>query len=432
VTAALRAVLLVVAGIVASACAAEDAASGAGASAGEGQGASPPPAAEPIVETTNRGWIGGACASNGECPYEGGFCLGAEAGFPRGLCSQRCESICPDRDGADVTQTFCVADRDGLGTCVSRCDFTKLPGSGCRDGYGCARVSRMGDPDKVEGACLPNAVALNDLQPAVERAVRAAELEDERIVLMELTEGRPALIGAVHATSPVYPASVIKVVVMAEVERQIERALLTRTERLTITDEQDTCDSLPDGDTRPTLESGDSATIDELVAVMITRSDNTATNALIDRIGRANATTFMKDLGLSSLQVHRKVFGCEPYDDSGWDGASLNTMTALDTATLYRLILDGGPGFVGVAGRQRMRDVLADQRWRGGIGATLPDDAQYLSKTGDTSKVVHDSGIILWQGRRFIVVAFTELAPSVGRPRLKTLGAEITKIMSAR
>jgi beta-lactamase class A len=236
----------------------------------------------------------------------------------------------------------------------------------------------------------------------------------------------------VKATSPVYPASVIKVVVMAEVEHQIELGMLTRGERLTITDEQDTCDSLPDDDTRPTLEAGDSATIDELVDVMITRSDNTATNALVDRIGRANATAFMKDLGLGTLQVHRKVFGCDPMIDSGWDGTSLNTMTALDTAKLYRFILDGGPSFVGAAGRTRMLDVLADQRWRGGIGSTLPDDAQYLSKTGDTSKVVHDSGIILWRGRRFIVAAFAELSPSVGRPRLKTLGSEIAKIMQAR
>lgn len=107
-------------------------------------------------------------------------------------------------------------------------------------------------------------------------------------------------------------------------------------------------------------------------------------------------------------------------------------MTALDTAKLYRLILDGGPGFVGPAGRQRMRDVLADQRWRGQLAATLPDDAEYLSKTGNTSEVVHDSGIILWRGRRYIIAVFTELSPSVGRPRLGTLGEEVSKIMSAR
>lgn len=246
----------------------------------------PPEPPEP-PEPTNLGWIGGSCKAAADCSYEGGFCLDSAAGFPRGLCSQRCESTCPDREGPNVTQTFCVGDRERLGTCVSRCDFEKVPGNGCRKGYGCTRVSRMGDPDRVEEACMPlgadgRALPLNDLQPAVERAARAADLEDERMVLMDVTENRAPTVAAIRGMLPVYPASVIKVVVMAEAERQIEKGTLSRTKTLTITEEQDTCDSLPDGDTRPTLEAGDKATIDQLVDVMITRSDNTATNALID------------------------------------------------------------------------------------------------------------------------------------------------------
>jgi beta-lactamase class A len=35
-----------------------------------------------------------------------------------------------------------------------------------------------------------------------------------------------------------------------------------------------------------------------LFDVMITRSDNTATNTLIERVGRANVTSFMASIGL--------------------------------------------------------------------------------------------------------------------------------------
>jgi beta-lactamase class A len=237
---------------------------------------------------------------------------------------------------------------------------------------------------------------------------------------------------ALRPTDPVYPASVIKVVVMAEVEHQIEQGLLSRTKRFTIDAEQETCTGLPDGDTRPVLDAGDWAEVDFLVDVMITRSDNTATNVLVDNVARHKANAFMASLGLPTLQVHRKTFGCEPYTDSGWDGAHLNTMTALETAKLYRLVLEGGPGFLGAASRKRMMDVLGGQLLRGGVASMLPADALYLSKTGNTSEVVHDSGIILWRGRRYVLAAFLEMEPSVGRPRLADLGAEIAKIMANR
>jgi beta-lactamase class A len=333
--------------------------------------------------------------------------------------------------------TFCVADRSGSGTCVSRCDFERLPQSGCRAGYGCARVSRIGEPETIVDACMPlgidgRARPLNDLQPELERVAIAANIESERIVLVDVTEGRAPTTAALHPLDPVYPASVIKVVVMAEVEHQIEQGLLSRATRFTVDSEEETCTGRPDGDTRPVLDAGDTADVDFLVDVMITRSDNTATNVLVDHVARHKANAFMTSLGLPTLQVHRKTFGCEPYTDSGWDGKNLNTMTALETARLYRLILDGGPGFVGPGGRTRMLDVLGGQLLRGGVASTLPDDARYLSKTGNTSEVVHDSGIILWRGQRYVLAAFLEMEPDVGRPRLKELGAGIAKIMAAR
>jgi beta-lactamase class A len=295
----------------------------------------------------------------------------------------------------------------------------------------------MGDPDRLEEACLPLDAAgrsrpLNDLQPMLERAARASDLEDTRVVLMDVTEGRPSTVSGLRMMDPVYPASVIKLLMMVEAEHQIEQGLLARTARFTVTAEGDTCDSLPSGDTRPRLETGDSVAVDLLVELMITRSDNTATNTLVDHVGRQKATAFMNVLGLPTLQIHRKVFGCEPYTDSGWDGVHVNTMTALETAKLYQLILDGGPGFLGPQARTRMQDVLADQRWRGGISATLPDDALYLTKTGNTSTTTHDTGIVLWHGRRYIVAAFQEATHAAGKPRFQALGAEIGKIMAAR
>lgn len=391
------------------------------------------------LELTNRGWIGGACGSIADCAYADASCLPMGDGFPNGLCSQRCEKTCPDREGPSNTRTMCVADRGGFGTCVSRCDFAKLPGTGCRPGYGCTPVSRMGEPGTVIEACMPlggdgHAHPLNDLQPLVERAVPSSDIDpkDARVVVMEVTAGRPVLASGIRLLDPIYPASVIKLLMMVEAEHQIEQGKLARTAKLTINAEEDTCDSMPDADTRPRLETGMSVAIDDLVDMMITRSDNTATNVLVDHVGRAQATAFMSDLGLSTLQIHKKVFGCEPYDDSGWDGVHLNTMTALDTARLYRLILDGGPGFLGAAARTRMQEVLSRQFWRPGISATIPKDAVYLTKTGNTSEYAHDTGIVLWQGRRFIVGVFLEMPLADAKPKLRAFGEELSRIMAKR
>jgi hypothetical protein len=110
--------------------------------------------------TINPGWVGGACAQDGDCAYDGGICLKESEGFPGGLCTMRCTSTCPDRLGAaypDNTETFCVASpvsRISGGICVSKCDYQKEP-LGCRSGYRCETRSRPSDASYLRNACMP-------------------------------------------------------------------------------------------------------------------------------------------------------------------------------------------------------------------------------------------------------------------------------------
>ena len=104
------------------------------------------------------GFIGSPCASDADCPYEGGLCL--TEGFPDGTCSMACDRLCPDADGYPVT--FCVENAElpasaplDDGGCLSRCDFGFFPEGGCRDGYGCVVVSRANEPETQNFACLP-------------------------------------------------------------------------------------------------------------------------------------------------------------------------------------------------------------------------------------------------------------------------------------
>ena len=115
---------------------------------------------EPDGDPGPLGFIGSPCASDADCAYDGGVCM---TGAPAGMCSSECDLYCPDLDGHPTT--FCVdgaslpaeATPPGFteGACFSRCDYGIFPGTGCREGYGCATRPRANEPDTTSGVCVP-------------------------------------------------------------------------------------------------------------------------------------------------------------------------------------------------------------------------------------------------------------------------------------
>jgi hypothetical protein len=105
----------------------------------------------------NDGWIGGPCASDADCDYEGGRCL---TELPDGMCTLDCAQFCPDQD--DAVQTFCTtserleapANFAEEGLCTMRCDYGVSP-TGCRDGYQCQVVARYMEPEVEVYGCVP-------------------------------------------------------------------------------------------------------------------------------------------------------------------------------------------------------------------------------------------------------------------------------------
>lgn len=101
-------------------------------------------------------WIGSPCENDEACPFEDGFCLTEEEGFPAGHCSLWCEEFCPDEDGTPVT--FCIEPTTHSGGhCFSRCDVDFYPlTEGCRPEYTCEPWLRVGTT--VEAlTCVPTA-----------------------------------------------------------------------------------------------------------------------------------------------------------------------------------------------------------------------------------------------------------------------------------
>jgi hypothetical protein len=115
---------------------------------------------DPMVNT---GWIGGPCDRDTDCNFDEGYCLPEQDGFPRGMCTQGCSGLCPDRDGMPVT--FCAADVIESGTCVQRCDSTFFAATGCRPGYTCEGRDRAGEPQNNIGVCVPGSEPIEMMPP---------------------------------------------------------------------------------------------------------------------------------------------------------------------------------------------------------------------------------------------------------------------------
>ena len=240
------------------------------------------------------------------------------------------------------------------------------------------------------------------LSTAVADALRAAELIDAGYAfLADLRSMRRA---AHRASEAIYPASVIKVAIMAEAFRRFARGDLRPDDRVTITPNNLTATDEP-----TPLVSGYAATLQELVELMIERSDNIATNQLIDVLRRERITASMHRLGLATFFLGRKLSGAEPLvEDPEMTGR--NRLPPDEIGRLLTLIATDR-----VPGAAAQRAILGTCRDRGKLSAGLLAGDRFMHKTGQTSDTSHDAGILETSaGARYVVVLYTVLPPAAG------------------
>lgn len=107
----------------------------------------------------------------------------------------------------------------------------------------------------------------------------------------------------------IYPASMYKVFIAAEVLRRIELGDFSLDQTIVVKSPNDVDKDarIFPGDTRKLLNAGDSVTIEHLIDLMLTRSDNTASNCLIDLVGRTSITeNIIYRYGWQGSEVTRK------------------------------------------------------------------------------------------------------------------------------
>src|SRR5699024_4512156 len=115
--------------------------------------------------------------------------------------------------------------------------------------------------------------------------------------VIDLT-GEEPVFGGVHAQNFIYPASVYKMYVAMEVLKQASQEKYSLYEPYVIEDPNivDTAKEISH-DPRPLLAAGDTVSVYYLLDLMITRSDNSAANAMIDIAGRPQINATMHRYG---------------------------------------------------------------------------------------------------------------------------------------
>jgi beta-lactamase class A len=143
-----------------------------------------------------------------------------------------------------------------------------------------------------------------------EAASSAAPLQER---LNELAASFPGKIGVyirnvetgatvAIAADDTYPmASTYKVAIMLQVFRQVDEGKISLDERVTLKQS----DLRPGSGLLQYMAPGISPTIHDLMLMMITVSDNEATDILLKRVGAANVTATLRSLGIQGMRVDR-------------------------------------------------------------------------------------------------------------------------------
>ncbi len=125
---------------------------------------------------------------------------------------------------------------------------------------------------------------------------------DVAVMVKNLTTGETF---AHRAEVPMATASLIKLPVMVEVYRQAEAGQIDLDAMVTLREE----DKVPgSGVLTDHFSAGSSFPLRDAVHLMITFSDNTATNLVLDKIGIETTAKTMEELGFPNTKIHSKVY----------------------------------------------------------------------------------------------------------------------------
>ncbi len=258
---------------------------------------------------------------------------------------------------------------------------------------------------------------------SLDSAYDVGEGAKERISFAVIDLSGRHRMGGVNMDNFIYPASVYKMYVAMEVLKQVSRGDYSLNRVYVVRSPNDVDKSREISfDPRPLLSNGDSVTINYLLDLMITRSDNTAANCLIDVAGRKNINQTMQDNGWRGSEVTRK-FLKRTFEDPGYDtirGTQTNARHAAEF--MYKTATNR---LVNPWVSMQMKALLGRQLDKTKLAHGLPANVMFSHKTGWWSFYTNDVGIAEDGRVKYVVALFTPVKEANMNRRIQLLAEKL-------
>lgn len=253
--------------------------------------------------------------------------------------------------------------------------------------------------------------------------------EEISLAVIDLNQQKPTIAG-VHMHNFIYPASVYKMYVAAEVLNQIEQDKYSLETMIKVSAPNDVDRSKEiKSDPRPLLKDGDSVSVNYLLDLMITRSDNSASNCLIDLAKRENINATIQKNGWVGSEVTRK-FLSRKYEDPGYEKIRSTETNALHAADFYYKMFT--ETLISPWVSRQIKTFLGRQLDTQKLVLGLSKDAIMYHKSGWWSYWTHDVGLVSHGKKHYIISCFLPLKEPIAKEKMRLMARAIQQFFNAR